>query len=222
MPDYLPSRLADYMTWRANYGTQLTASGATYGIAAQDITDTTNNFTALTLANANIESLRAQLDAAIQGRDDLLNSDKQLVRRDVRQLQAAPNMTDPVRALYGITVPGQNQPPGPDAVETMEPPLLSINFGLRQRTIVHAGPNPENERNNAKPAGVKAIRIWFHLGGIPPNEADWVFLLDMTDSPYEHVIGNATAVTIAYRAAYLGGENKLSAPSDPAVVQVTP
>ena len=125
--------------------------------------------------------------------------------RDYAQkLQTDLSMTDPDRAAAGITVPDPDKTPtDPQAVALLEPPLLLLDFGIRHQVTIHWGPNPEDERRNAKPAGVMGCEIQYAKDALPADPTGWISLGLDTTSPLLHHIPYTTPSTYYYRARYV-------------------
>jgi len=131
-------------------------------------------------------------------------------------------MTDAERAAAGITVPDATRTAAsPDAIRTMDPPSLRLDFSKRLQVIIHCGPNPHDERHNGRPHGTIGCEIQFHRGGIPEHEADWVTLDIDTESPFIHIIHEDEPTTYAYRACYIGKDLKRGPFSNPATCTVS-
>ena len=77
----------------------------------------------------------------------------------------------------------------------MEPPLLLLDFHLRHQVSIHWGPNPGNERQNAKPRGILGCELQYARGGLPADESGWTSLGLDTDSPMLHHIDSGNSGT---------------------------
>ena len=55
-----------------------------------------------------------------------------------------------------------------------------FDWSQRSRGTIGFSPNPANERQNARPAGMRGCKHRFAVGGIPTKEEDWKFLVDDT------------------------------------------
>ena len=143
-------------------------------------------------------------------------------RAYAKRLQAEPTMTDHDRAEAGLNVPDPTQTPtAPNAIEEITPPLGFLEFDKRSRATIHVGPNPQNERENGKPAGVRGILIQYHAGGIPEHESDWQTLEIITRSPYVHVVHEDVPTTYAYRACWIDNNLKRGPFGDPVTCTVS-
>ena len=109
----------------------------------------------------------------------------------------------------------------PDAIFAIPPPLLSLDFSIRHQVTIHWGPNPCNERNNARPAGTFGCEIQFARGRVPAEEALWTQLGIGTESPLIHNVHDSEPVTYAYRARYLSRNAKYGPFGAPATCTVS-
>ncbi|MBI4721873.1 MAG: hypothetical protein HY769_02565 [Candidatus Stahlbacteria bacterium] len=50
-----------------------------------------------------------------------------------------------------------------DIVMRTPPPILLVDHGHLRIAIIHWGPNPQNERKNAKPEGIVGVKIWYSM-----------------------------------------------------------
>ena len=103
----------------------------------------------------------------------------------------------------------------------MTPPMVHLDFSIRQQITVHWGPNPQDERHNGRPAGVIGCEIQVHQGGLPASESDWTVLDTDTDSPLVHTVHEDEPTTFAYRARYIGKDLKHGPFGNPAVCTVS-
>ena len=117
-------------------------------------------------------------------------------------------------------LPGKSAMPE-DLVHETAPPLIVLDFSKRRQMTIHWGPNPENGRNNALPEGTRGAKLFCHIGGIPADENDWVWLADDTRSPYIHLLNNSAPLTIAYRAQYFDRRMNTGPFGDPVVATIS-
>jgi len=155
---------------------------------------------------------------AAETKNEARDAAEEVFRRYTKVIQARPETTDAQREALGITVPDRTLTALSAGMVLPTPaPLVWVDHAQRGQTIVHFGPNPSNERQNALPQGLRGAKIWYHIGGVPENEDDWRWLADDTNSPYTHIIGGAEPVTIAYRAKYFDRRMRLGPFGDPVV-----
>ena len=225
MADYLPAGIADFVLWMANFGNQIGVHGATVGATPAEIAD----FQADTLRFATevlaVDSDRNAYRAAEAVRDDdRSDTIEPRLRPFVQRIQHYPAMTNAIRRDLGITVPDDTPTPLSEvAIEEVGAPLLVVDIGQSKRATLKFGRNPLNQRQNALPAGMRGVRLWYFIGsGPPPNEKDWQFLDDDNRSPYTHVTMNPDPMTVTYRAAYVDPHNRVGEHSEPVIVTINP
>jgi len=113
-------------------------------------------------------------------------------------------MTNEERAAARLTVPDTTPTPAdPEAIFAIAPPLLRLDFSIRHQVTLHWGPNPGNERNNARPSGTFGCEIQCARSGIPEDETRWMPLKINTKSPFLHHVHDTEPTTYAYRARYI-------------------
>jgi hypothetical protein len=239
--DYIPDRDPQFDEWLQNFKTQLVAIGPQVGLAASEV-NAVKSATSTWVADYQAQiAAKNAARAATETKDNTREDAETTVRSVVKQLQANPQLTDAQRQLLGITV-ADTKPSvhSPDYILTVKPPLISLDFSQRQQVTIHFGPNPENERQNAKPEGVAGAKIWFHVVTPLPQEAkakdmgkfletlsyeewhEWFFLADDTNSPYMHIVETNVPVTIEYKAQWFDTRMRLGSFGDPVKVTVTP
>lgn len=225
MADYLPDAIAEFALWMVNFADRLGVHGPTLDVSPAEITDVQNDSGRYSLEVAAVDTARNAFRAAVAARDeDREDTIEPRIRPLVQRIQNHPAMTDDIRRDLGITVPDRTPTPlGPSSIDDAGAPLLEVDIGQRKRAIIHWGPNPGDERRNARPAGVRGVRLWFWLGaGEPPAESDWEFLDEDNRSPYTHVTMNPSPLTITFRAAYVDRMNRVGSTSDPVTVTINP
>ncbi|MBI4722141.1 MAG: hypothetical protein HY769_03965 [Candidatus Stahlbacteria bacterium] len=155
-------------------------------------------------------------------KDNCHESTEEYARFIAQRIQSYSETTDAQREALGITVKDEELTGlSEDVVLMTPPPTLSVDHSQPGISGISFGLNPQNERENAKPDGIAGAKIWFYIGGLPPEGASWQFLADDTNSPYIHKVNNAATVTIAYRAQWFDRKMRLGPLGDPVVVAVT-
>ena len=221
MADYIPARDTEYTVWLSNFVTFLSTQGAALGLTAEQISTMQG---LLGSWNASFDSsVAARLTArsAIQEKDADRTGSEQFARVLAMILQNNPDMTDAQRAAAGLTIRGESSPMPESAAQEIDPPLLLLDFSKRRQMTIHWGVNPENERNNGLPEGMRGAKLYFHIGGIPTDESDWQWLADDTRSPFIHSLGNNEPWTVAYRAQWFDRRMHVGVFGDPVVATVS-
>ena len=172
MPDFLPTREADLVTWSTNFSTKITAAPTTYGLVAGQATTYAglhDDFVAAYLL-ANAPATRSPTN--IIAKDEA----KRLLKANARVLaavvQAWPSITDELRSELGLTVPDAtiSSIPAP----TDSPKMDIISAVVRTVTIrLHDINNPTRR---GRPDGVAGASVFSAVGTTPPVEiAAWKF-----------------------------------------------
>lgn len=220
--DYIPSSDADFDNWFSIFSTFCSGGGLTHGLSAAQGTAISDAYDAWHSAFQNHQTQQNAAKAATQIKNDERAEAEDMARQFARILQSVPTMTDAGRSAAGLTVAdSQPTPQGSGQVESTMPPLLLLDWSQRSRVTIKFGSNPQNERNNALPPGMCGCKLWYALGGVPANEADWKFLVDDTSSPYTHVLTITEPTTIVYRAQYFDRQMRTGPFGDPVVATMT-
>lgn len=222
MGDYIPRPDSSFDEWARNFSEYCDDNAADLGLSHDDedaIQEASNTWRT---AYQEHQTARNAARGAAESKNEARDAAEEVFRRYTKIVQARPETTDAQREALRITVPDRTLTTlSAGMVLTTPPPLLSVDHSQRGQTIIHFGPNPSNERENALPQGMRGAKIWYHIGGVPQNEDDWRWLADDTNSPYTHIIGGAEPVTIAYRAQYFDRRMRLGPFGDPVVVTIS-
>ena len=222
MADYIPRSDEEKAIWLNQFSNWLLANGASHGFSVAEMDAMRAAATVAMDALTDMETARAAARAATAAKNTAMGAAVALARENAQRLQNWPTVTDADRADAGITVPDTTPTAAdPDAILTVSAPLLLLDFSVRRQVTVHWGPNPSNEQQNGRPAGVIGCQVEYALGGIPADESAWRVLETDTDSPCIHSVSETTPTTIAYRARYVGKNLKLGPYGDPAECTVT-
>lgn len=219
--DYIPTRVSDYMVWETNLTLKMdTTYGTVLGFSAGEIADLNADRLALSNAILDNETKQTAARAATQALKDQLAASKALMRATAQRAIRHPAMTNAIRADLGLTIPDTE--PTPFVPPPLEIPNLVVDFSVRRTVTVHWGPNPGDERHNARPTGTIGCRLQYAVGGIPASESGWIDLPVDTASPLIHKVENDQPATLAYRGQYVGRDLSFGPPCDPMVCTVTP
>ena len=222
MADYIPTTEAERIAWLKRFNTWMQANGASYGFTPQELADLNTLYNEAQTAYDCCTNLEIAYHAGVQRKKHTLADALTEARDNVRRLQAAPNMTDEVRAEAEITIPDSAPTTdSPQAVEEITPPETVLDWSKRQRVTIHFGLNPHDENHNGKPEGMIGAQIQFHRGGLPEHEADWQILDIDSASPYVHVIHEDAPISYAYRACWVDKKLNKGPYGDPAVCTVS-
>ena len=94
-------------------------------------------------------------------------------------------------------------------------------FPLQGGLRITRGPNPGNERQNAKPSGVMGCEVQYAQGALPEQETGWISLGLDTASPMLHHVTETTPPTFYYRARYVDKKLNYGNFGDPVECTVT-
>jgi hypothetical protein len=111
-------------------------------------------------------------------------------------------------------------PLDPEKILLHPAPLHLVKPG-RGQVELHFGPDPENENSNALPDICRAVRIFRAAGGVPMDVSGWVFVAEISHSPYVDVFLNSQPITVSYRFQYVDRLGRPGPFSDPVTVAVS-
>ena len=216
MADYIPGSEAAKIAWLLHFASWLNGHGVGYGLThaqVQMMYFRASHVRGLVEAH---DAQQAGARAARAAKDAGLGAAEAAARDLAQFLTYNPAMTDEDRLAAGL--PARDAQPAPaayEAVETMQPPLLRLDFSIRRQVTVHWGTNPDNERLNKRPRGVIGCEIQYAVGGVPAEESGWASLGLESDSPVTHHVVINAPTTAAYRARYVGKNLKQGSFSAP-------
>jgi hypothetical protein len=198
MGDYMPRTDATFDSWLNNFKAQFSTLAATLGFSPADVLTVTSAYTTWHGSfDDHIEAQNAAKGAAATkngNRDAAMAT----VRSFVKQIQSNPDCTDAMRAQLGITIPDGQRTPSQSPTES---PNLLLDWSQRGRVTIHVGTIPSNEALNKFGEYAKNVLLQFKNG-----TGDWEFLAVCSSSPFTHIVGNESPVTVEYRAAYLNSK----------------
>lgn len=216
--DYIPFRDAEFDGWLARFADYIEAHYAELGLSAADkdsLVAANNSWR--TDYRAHIAAKNAARGAKSR-KDHTRDTAESLARNLAQRSTVFPGTTNAHRASMGITVPDTKPTPTSlDYIETLEPPMLSLDWSQRGQVAVHFGVNPGNEKWNAKPADIAGAKIWFRIDTGP-----WQFLADDTNSPYIHTLAISEPVRVEYRAQWFDKRMRAGSFGQTAKCTVTP
>ncbi|MCK5862861.1 MAG: hypothetical protein KAH38_10270 [Candidatus Hydrogenedentes bacterium] len=202
---YIPDGDTGKMFWFRAFNKWLQAHGTAHGFTPAALAKLTAKVAEFDAAmEANMKA-KATSKAATAEKNVVRAEITRMARQYAQMLQTSPSVTDEDRGKAGLTIPDRKPTPTDrDAIHVIEPPMLWLDFSIRHQVTVHWGPNPGNERRNARPAGTFGCEIQCARGGIPQDNALWTPIGIETESPFLHVVKDTTPTTYAYRARYIG------------------
>ena len=213
MQGFIPTGDAERIAWLNNFTSWVVTHGATHGLNVADINAlTTVTNAAITTYTAH-KAAQAAAIAATADKNNAMDAAIDLAREDAKRIQSYPATTDGDRGAAGITIPDTTPTAtSPMDIKEILPPLLLLDFSIRQQVLVHWGVNPTNEHQNAKPHGVIGCEIQYSKD----NESSWTILEQATLSPISHNVEDTTPTTYIYRARYVDKKLNHGGFGDPA------
>jgi hypothetical protein len=170
MPDFLPSRDSELVTWSNTFSAFLTATPTVVGITAAQATAyaalNSSWLTSYATANAALTRSPANIITKNSVRKALTISARQLAKI----IQGYPGTTDAQRAELGLTIPAVPTPvPVPSAAPNID---IVSRTGTTVRIKLHDGTGTKR----GKPAGVAGASVYSYVGATPPSTgAGWTF-----------------------------------------------
>lgn len=222
MADYIPRSDTAFDEWLEHFTAYVVVHSGAIGLSGEERNQIIAQNNSWDLHYDAHITAKAAARGAQEMKDNAREDAESLVRKLARIATAHTGTTDADREGLGITVPDTTPTPlSEDVVLATPPPIVLVDHSQPRMAIVHFGANPGNERENAKPPGIKGAKIWYHIGGLPAEGEKWEFLADDTNSPYTHVINNDESLTVAYRAQYFDRRLRLGPLGDPMEVAIS-
>ncbi len=151
------------------------------------------------------KGLKAAKDAERKSAERVFRTYSQII-------QIRPETTDELRALLGLPIPDRIRTrTSPDAIRQISPPAIVTECLPGGIILVHCGPNPLNEHENALPKGVRGFRLFCRIG-----DGEEIHLGDDVRSPFPHEPKTPVPVVVTYRAAYFDRAMRLGPLGQPA------
>ena len=219
--DFIPAPDDAFDTWFAAYQQYVAANFAALGLTPAEALDVLNAKTLWSLGYSNVVVTKNAYQAAVEVKDEKREDAEIVIRRITGKIQARPETTDAQREFLGITVPDRIPTPlDPEKILLHAPPLHLV-VPHRGQVVLHFGPDPGNENSNALPDIARAVRIFRAAGGVPADVSGWVFVAEISHSPYVDVLGNSAPITVSYRFQYIDRLGRHGPYSDPVTVAVS-
>jgi len=222
MADYIPALDSLWTSWLSAFTAFCVANQAALGLSVGEVAELGTADTDWGTRYATHLAAIAAAESARGAKDVSRDAGETIARRIAQKIQAGEGITEEMILAAGLNVRDTTRTPLSGDIVLAEPsPILLADFSQRGQCTLHWGRNPENERNNAKPQGIKGCRIYYHIGRIPESPGDWDLLADDTNSPYIHVLQEVPPQTIAYRAQWFDRLMRLGPYGDPIELTVS-
>lgn len=189
--DYIPSNDADFSAWLDNFLTQTEKSKTRFRLNDADLAELGKLATDFQTSITDAQQAQVALDTKIQVKRQARAAIEAATRARVRQIQAAPDITDADRAGLRITL--RDATPTRAGAPTSRPiATVDTSERLRHRLDYRDSATPTRR---AKPAGVKGCEIYLYIGPEAPADPNAFRLLTLdAASPY----------TVEHNAADIG------------------
>jgi hypothetical protein len=190
MPDFLPARDAELVTWSTNFNTRVTAAPTTYGLTAAQATAYDALHDAFVAAYNAASSDAGNSTSAIITKDDARAALKANARMLARIVQATPTVTNTQKSDLGLTVRDADPSPipPPDAAPGLD--VVSVS-GNTVRIRLHDTANPTRR---GRPDGVAGAAVFSYVGAAAPSDPGaWKFEGNTVKTTVDVVFPGATA-----------------------------
>jgi hypothetical protein len=218
---YIPRPDAAFDDWFQKYQLYLVANAAALGLTPAEALEVQTLKINWSLGYSNHLTTQAAAHAAQEVKDEKREAAEEGIRKYTKKIQARPETTDAQREFLGITVPDREPTKlDPEKILLHPPPLHKV-IAHRGKVEIHAGPDPDNENSNALPDICRGIAIFRAAGGVPADVSGWVYVAEISHSPYVDVLGNSAPITVTYRFQYIDRLGRPGSYSDPVTVAVS-
>lgn len=182
-PNYIPTRLAERVTWMGNFQAYVNSNYAALGLSLTDATNISNAID-LFLNAYYISSVAETRTPATVADTQTKDNYAQLVVRPFAQLiNASANTTDFQRAALQITIRATGKTPIPAPLTY--PVLTPVNATPLNMKLKFQDSDAILTKVKAKPFGVAALELRQHTGATPPaTPDDAAFVGLITKSPF--------------------------------------
>jgi hypothetical protein len=219
--DFIPDPDPAFDDWFQKYQLYVAANFAALGLTPAEALEVQTLKINWSLGYSNHLVAHDAAKAAAETKDEKREAAEEGIRKITKKIQARPETTDAQREFLGITVPDRIPTPlDPEKILLHPAPLHLVKPG-RGQVELHFGPDPENENSNALPDICRAVRIFRAAGGVPADVSGWVFVAEISHSPYVDVFLNSQPITVSYRFQYVDRLGRPGPFSDPVTVAVS-
>jgi hypothetical protein len=219
--DFIPDPDAAFDDWFQKYQFYLVAHAAELGLTPAEALDVQTLKINWSLGYSAHLVAKDAARAAAEVKDEKRALAVEGIRKYTGKIQKRPETTDAQREFLGITVPDRIPTPLDPEKILLHPPPLHLVVPHRGQVVLHFGPDPENENSNALPDICRAVRIFRAAGGVPADVSGWVFVAEISHSPYVDVFLNSQPITVSYRFQYVDRLGRPGPYSDPITVAVS-
>lgn len=182
MPDFLPTREAELVTWSTNFNTLINDTPTAYGLTAAQGTAYEAFHNAFVNAYAEAQNPSTRTPSNIVAKNEAMTNLKANARLLAGIVQKFPATTNAQRADLGLTLKSDEQSP-------INPPTDSPGMDIVSavvRTVKVRMHDVANPTRRGKPAGVSGASVFSYVGATPPAEiAAWKFEGNTTRTTFD-------------------------------------
>ena len=215
---YIPGPDAEFHEWLKNFAAKLPLVATEVGLPISFVTAVETAWINWSSGFDAHQEGQNQAQALTETKNELRVDALDVVRTAVNIVQPLPTTTDAHREQLGITVRDTTPTPqAPGYVKDIPPPNLILDWSKRGAILIHFGVNPANEKENAKPDGIRGTKIWYRV-----NDGAWVWVADDTNSPYLHELDVTGCNKLEYCAQWIDKKMRVGLFSEAHETNVTP
>lgn len=190
--DYMPVNDQQLDTWLKNFTAILTVNATMVGMTAAEVTPLTDASDEFTSALAEYIAEQTIMASRSNAKKTKRAAAVATLRPIVRRIQNHPGMTDQLRGLLGLPIPGTRMSPTGVGSEV---PGIFVETYLGNVTV-HFGTEPQNERINGKPGWARGCNVYRKRTG----ETSFRMIAFETASPFvDSITGDGAEYTYVVR-----------------------
>jgi len=167
MPDYIPKREADRVTWSTTFTDGVVADPTAVGISVPQATELTTRQTAFVTAYNVANNPLTGSPANVVAKNMAMASFISYARELAGIIQKFPGTSDSQRSALGLTVPDVDPSPRPAPATAPEVTVTSISG----HTVAFRLSDPAHPTRRGKPPGVANAVVLTYVGETAPDAA---------------------------------------------------
>ena len=211
MPDFIPGREPELVTWSTNFDQKINAAAVSYGLTVAQASAYTAKHTAWLSSYQAANNPDTRSPSKVIAKDSAKTALISEARMLARIVQATPTVTPEQKSDLGLTV--RDVEPSPQPIPPFAPTVVALSstgYTARVRMI-----DPNNPTKRGKPDFVDGIAVFSFVGDeAPTTEAAWKFEGNMTRTTVDVQFPSTTAsgAKVWFTAFYFN-EKKQSGPA---------
>lgn len=215
MPQYIPTRDADLVTWSNNFSSLITTSPATYGLVSGDATAIAASNATWIAAYAVAVNPSTRTPQTVTAKDNAKVSLLAVVRPYAQRISKNAGISPSVKVAVGVN-PGTNGPT-PIVAPTTNP-IVSVVNALPLQHVIRYRDQLASPSVKAKPAGVVAMQLFGKVSAtVITDPEELPFIQIDTKSPLLVEWGSGDTGKAAYYAGRWQTRKGLVGPWSPVV-----